>query len=47
MDVQEVRSEKDGTEQAEDYTFFYGDENGDHQLGISFFTHMKIIPVVR
>jgi exonuclease III len=31
--VQEVRWEKDGTERAEDCTFFYGQGNGDHQLG--------------
>jgi hypothetical protein len=31
--VQEVRWDKGGTEQAEDYTFFYGVRNEDHQLG--------------
>jgi hypothetical protein len=31
--VQEVGWEKGGTERAEDYTFFYGEGNGDHQLG--------------
>jgi exonuclease III len=31
--VQEVRSDKGGTERAEDYTFFYGAGNEDHQLG--------------
>jgi exonuclease III len=34
--VQEVRWEKGGTEQAEGYTLFYGQENGDHQLGTGF-----------
>jgi exonuclease III len=34
--VQEVRWEKGGTEQAEDYTFFNGQGNGDHQLGTGF-----------
>jgi hypothetical protein len=29
--VQEVRWEKGGTKRAEDYTFFYGQGNGDHQ----------------
>jgi hypothetical protein len=35
--VQEVRWEKGGTERAEDYTFSYGQGNGDHQLGPGFF----------
>jgi hypothetical protein len=30
LDVQEVRWEKGGTGQAEDYTFFYGEGNSDH-----------------
>jgi exonuclease III len=34
--VQEVRRDKDGTEQAEDYTFFYGAGNEYHQLGTGF-----------
>jgi hypothetical protein len=31
--VQEVRWNKGGTERAEDYRFFYGAGNEDHQLG--------------
>jgi hypothetical protein len=35
--VQEVRWDKGGTEREEDYTFFYGVWNEDHQLGTGFF----------
>jgi exonuclease III len=31
--AQEVRWDKGGSERAEDYTFFYGAGNEDHQLG--------------
>jgi hypothetical protein len=34
--VQEVRWEKGGIEQAEGYTFFYGEVNEDYQLGTGF-----------
>jgi hypothetical protein len=39
--VHEVRWEKGGTERAEDYTFFYGHGNGDHQLGTGFFVRKR------
>jgi hypothetical protein len=45
--VQEVRWQKGGTERAEDYTFFYGQGSGDHQLGTGFFVHKRIISAVR
>jgi hypothetical protein len=41
MGVQEVRWEKGGSERAEDYTFFYGEGNGDRQLGTCFFVHRE------
>jgi hypothetical protein len=34
--LQEVRWDKGGTERAEDYIFFYGAGNEDHQLGTGF-----------
>jgi exonuclease III len=45
--VWEVRWEKEGTERAEDYTFFYGKGIEDHQLGRGFFIHKRIISAVR
>jgi hypothetical protein len=38
-----VRWEKGGTEWAEDYTFVYGQGNGDHRLGTGFLVHNIII----
>jgi hypothetical protein len=45
--VQEVRWNKGGTERAEDYRFFYGAGNEDHQLGTDLFVHKRIISLVR
>jgi exonuclease III len=39
LGVQEVRWEKEGTARAEEYTFIYGKDNEDQQLGICFFSH--------
>jgi hypothetical protein len=45
--AQEVRWEKGGTERAEDCTFFYGQGNGDHQLGRGFLVHKRTTSGVR
>jgi hypothetical protein len=47
MGVQEVRWDKFGSERAEDYTFFYGEGNENHQLGIGYFVHKSTISAVR
>jgi hypothetical protein len=41
VSVQEVRWDKGGTERAEDFTFFYGAGNEDHQLGTGFFVRIR------
>jgi hypothetical protein len=38
---------EEGTERAEDFTFFCGEGNEDRQLGTSFFVLKRIISVVR
>jgi exonuclease III len=45
--MQEVRWDKGSTERAEDYTFFYGAGNEDHQLGTGCFVHKVILSAVR
>jgi hypothetical protein len=44
--VQKVRWENGGTEREEDYTFFYGQGNGDHQFETGFFVHKRIVSAV-
>jgi hypothetical protein len=41
--VQEVRWDGGGTEPAGEYTFFYGKGNENHELGIGFFVHKRIV----
>jgi hypothetical protein len=44
--IQEVRLEGDRYQTADNYTFFYGKGNVNHQLGTGFVVHSRIISAV-
>jgi exonuclease III len=43
---QEVRCDRGGTASAGEYTFFYGNRNGNHELGTGFLIRKRIISAV-
>jgi len=45
--LREVRWDKGGTVRAQDYDFFYGKGNENHQLGKGFFVHLRVVSAVK
>jgi exonuclease III len=45
--VWEVRWDKEGPLRAREYTFFYGKEQENHQLGTGFFVHQRIESAIK
>jgi hypothetical protein len=45
--VQEVTWDGGGTEPAGEYTFFYGKENENYELGTGLFIHKRIVSAVK
>jgi hypothetical protein len=43
--VQKVRWDKGGTVRAEDFNFFYGKRNENHQLETGVFVHYRIVRI--